>query len=126
MHAPDDNKSPDHLETAMTEMVRQDYAALRRERKRLIFHRTASAMAALCYLLFALYARSGHLFARTVLFLILPMSAIWFSEELGAMTGVRFGRFAGPVVTASSPGFLVRIAGWIVLLLPLWIFLFMR
>lgn len=60
-------------------------------------------------LLFALAA------AQVGLFLILPLSLIWFSEALGSYTG--FVKFH--YVDKPSPGWTMHLAGWIVLLGPM-------
>jgi hypothetical protein len=52
-----------------------------------------------------------------ILFLILPLSCIWFSDALGGWTG--FSRAGGPRITQTSPGCLVAFVGWILLLLPI-------
>jgi Zn-finger nucleic acid-binding protein len=61
-------------------------------------------------------------FLRILMFLVLPLACIFFGEELGSLTGIRFALgFCRPVVTKSTPGFLVVLGGWIVLLLPLFV-----
>ena len=49
-----------------------------------------------------------------MIFLLLPMACIWFGEEMGALTGVMRGQYVG----AESPGWLVALLGWVILLLP--------
>jgi hypothetical protein len=39
------------------------------------------------------------------------LGLIWFGDELGDLTGIRAGQ-----VTKRSPGFLIRIFGWLFLL----------
>ena len=51
--------------------------------------------------------------------LALSLGCIWFGEELGeGLIGATFG-----LVSSSSPGWAVRLMGWILLLLPAVIFL---
>lgn len=54
---------------------------------------------------------------RLGLILILPLAAIWFSEPLS--------RYVSPRITSRSPASLVRLAGWVLLLLApsfMWLF----
>ena len=51
------------------------------------------------------------------MFLILPLGCIWFSEAMGGYTGLGLLQFGAPI-TNRSPGILVCIMGWVVLLLP--------
>jgi hypothetical protein len=55
---------------------------------------------------------------RVVLFIILPLACIFFSDAMGGYTGMsRLG--AGPWITRTTPGFFVAFAGWLLLLFPL-------
>ena len=49
------------------------------------------------------------------IFLILPLACIWFADAMGGYTGPT----ANMAITAPSPGMIVRILGWVLLLLPL-------
>ena len=50
-------------------------------------------------------------------FVILPLVCIWFSDAMGGYTGQ-----AGSIgITAPSPGIFVCIAGWILLLYPVFV-----
>jgi len=49
------------------------------------------------------------------LLVIFPLACIWFSEAMGGYTWPT----TGIAITAPSPGLIVRILGWVVLLLPL-------
>lgn len=103
-------------------MVAEDYAMIKKERRRQLIHRAASGCLALFYIMAALFTGKGYFVVKFMLFLVLPLSAIWFPKELGSLKGVTFGRFSGPAVTESSPAPLVRFAGWILLLGPAWWF----
>jgi hypothetical protein len=46
--------------------------------------------------------------------LLLPLLCIWFSDAMGSYTG-----WLGRGITSPSPGILVCVLGWIVLLIPL-------
>jgi heme A synthase len=107
------------LENLMAEMARENYNINRKRSKRLLIHRAASGIIFLLYILFAvLFIRDGHVLSKIILFLSLSLAAIWFGEELGSITGVRFGQGISPVVNTPSPGVLVRALGWVLLLIP--------
>jgi hypothetical protein len=46
--------------------------------------------------------------------LLIPLACIWFGDELGGYVGL----LPGPAITKRSPGWLVKAAGWFLLLLP--------
>lgn len=52
-----------------------------------------------------------------LVFLILPLALIWFGDDLGAYVGPSF-RPSPRRITSRSPGSLVRILGWVLLLFP--------
>lgn len=118
MQKVDDKEEIPTLEELMTDVVREDYAKIRKARKRIIWHRAASGVVAGLYLLLAIFTGNMEFVVKLIFFLILPLAAIWFSDELGSLTGVTFGRFAGPVITTATPGAIVRIGGWTLLLSP--------
>src|SRR5215204_4316286 len=85
-----------------------------------------SLLIAAVYLLLALLAAQrstkGVLAALlgTAGFLLLPLACIWFGDELGDYIGM----LPGPGICKPSPGWMVRLGGWFLLLLPpvaLWI-----
>jgi hypothetical protein len=78
--------------------------------------RILSILIAILYLVYAYHAGGGELVLRVLGYLLLPMACIWFSEEMGSYTGVGFGRGA---ITQETPGCLVALVGWLLLLLPL-------
>jgi len=49
----------------------------------------------------------------------IPLGLIWFGDELGSSTGIKMG-----LVQRLSPGFLVRLLGWMALVSPGALFLF--
>jgi len=78
------------------------------------------------YLLLAGIYGGGAVFIRMFLFLLLPMACIWFSDEMGGVTGVRM-RMIGPRITQPSPGCMVKFMGWVLLLLPIiWVIIFIK
>ena len=50
--------------------------------------------------------------------LLLPLACIWFGDELGEYVGA----VPGPAVTRKSPGWMVKVGGWVLLLLPAIVF----
>jgi len=61
----------------------------------------------------AAVALGGGLVFRAVL-LVFPLACIWFSEEIG-----EYGGFAGfHPVTSPTPGCLIALVGWVLLLTP--------
>jgi len=67
------------------------------------------------YLVVATVYMGGEGFIKTSVFLILPMSGIWFPAQLGAYTG-GLGRHA---ITQESPAVAVSLACWVLLLVPI-------
>ena len=53
-------------------------------------------------------------------YLLLPILCIWFGDEVGAYTGA----LPGPGINRETPGWIVNIGGWFLLLLPVLIGLF--
>ncbi|HNT36734.1 MAG TPA: hypothetical protein PKH07_17230 [bacterium] len=81
--------------------------------------RILSAIIAIIYLSVAYLGGGSEGAIRCALFLFLPMACIWFSEEMGSFTGVMRGHY----INAETPGCLVALGGWFVLMLPfiIWI-----
>jgi len=50
-----------------------------------------------------------------LLFVIFPLACIWFSDAMGGYTGLT----TSMPITATSPGVIVCILGWLLLLMPL-------
>ena len=85
--------------------------------------RTLSLIIAVAYLvLTAMSARSSAKVLSGLLItcgaLLLPLACIWFSDELGEYVGA----LPGPGITRKSPGWMVKIGGWVLLLLPVILF----
>jgi len=51
----------------------------------------------------------------TAAYLLLPLLCIWFGDEVGGY----MGSLPGPAINKPTPGFLVRIGGWVLLFLPI-------
>ena len=94
------------------------------------WERIASLVIAVAYLLVSplLFPADSwsHLVADIIiriLALVFPLACIWFSDDLAEY--YRDGTLA-PEITTSSSGTLVRFGGWVLLLLPVLIFLLNR
>ena|SRR5215204_936255 len=46
--------------------------------------------------------------------LLFPLACIWFGDELGDYVGM----LPGPAISKSTPGWMVRLGGWFLLLMP--------
>ncbi|GAA4468365.1 hypothetical protein GCM10023156_59270 [Novipirellula rosea] len=70
---------------------------------------------------------SGESVFRMLLFVLLPQMCIWFSDEMGRMTGVAMG-LGRPDITERTPGTFVAIGGWILLIagISVWIKLWVQ
>jgi hypothetical protein len=78
------------------------------------WNRFLSGLLALIYILGASLVAGAEGGFKIGLGVILPLTCIWFSDEMGGYTGS-----AGSIwISAPSPGIIVRILGWLVLLLP--------
>jgi hypothetical protein len=75
-------------------------------------------MVAITYVVLATIARGPVLAIKVGICVILPLACIWFSESMGRYTGLG-GLAYGYPITEESPGILVCIMGWVVLLLPI-------
>ena len=53
-------------------------------------------------------------------YLILPLACIWYGDEMGEYVGT----FPGPAINRTTPGWMVKLGGWFLLLLPAIIALF--
>lgn len=52
--------------------------------------------------------------------LVLPLACIWFGDEMGEYIGT----VPGPGINRKSPGWMVKLGGWVLLLFPAILFLF--
>jgi len=76
--------------------------------------RILSALTAIAYLAAAFSLSSPQTGLRVMVFLLLPMVCIWYSEEMGEYTGY-WGR---SYIDEKSPGCMIALVGWSLLLLP--------
>jgi len=77
--------------------------------------RIISGVIALVYVIGAYVGGGGGAAIKVAAFLVLPLACIWFSDTMGGYTGFGMGRGA---ITSTSPGCMVAICGWVLLLLP--------
>jgi len=76
--------------------------------------RIISGFIGVIYVIGAALGASGETAFKAGIFLILPLTCIWFSEEMGNYSG-RLMR-GGPMT--HTPGCLVAAMGWLLLFLP--------
>ena len=80
--------------------------------------RIASCLVAFGYLIAAFLAGGWSTAGMAILFLILPLGCIWLPDELGSLA------FVKGIPLDETPGWLVVLGGWILLLLPLALHIF--
>ena len=85
--------------------------------------RALSLVIAFIYLAITSYYElsAARVFANLLIIggaLLLPLACIWFGDELGEYVGGKSG------ITRKSPGWMVKLGGWMLLLLPAIRFLF--
>lgn len=78
------------------------------------YSRLISFIIAVLYLVAAAFDNIGT-FLKVLIFLVLPMTCIWFGDEMGRYTGT----FRLQSITSQTPGCFVRFMGWVLLLFPL-------
>ena len=80
--------------------------------------RKVSLGIAIVYLIAALIYGGWELLLIAAIVLIMPVAMIWFGDEIGEY--VRgFHRIGKPYITKRSPGSLVSLFGWALLLAPI-------
>jgi hypothetical protein len=84
--------------------------------------RTLSLVIAGIYLLVVGFSKQPRSLASilgavllTAAALLLPLACIWFGDELGNYVGA----VPGPAINRRSPGWMVKLGGWVLLLLPI-------
>ena len=78
-------------------------------------NRILSALVAVIYIIAAFVTGGGEASCKVLIFVIMPLACIWFSDAMGGYTGLT----TSTPITAPSPGVIVCILGWLVLLLPI-------
>lgn len=79
-------------------------------------HRILSLAIVIAYVALGARQDGGRGFWAVLYWSILPLACIWFADELGRYTGPWF---LGPGITQQSPGCLLRLVAWGLLLLPI-------
>jgi hypothetical protein len=83
------------------------------------WNRTLSGLLALIYLILAFFAGGPEAGLKVLAFLILPLACIWFADHMGRYTGKL--PITGGGINQQTPGCLVCIGGWLLLLLPIFV-----
>ncbi|HXT39369.1 MAG TPA: hypothetical protein VN887_05045 [Candidatus Angelobacter sp.] len=88
--------------------------------KTLTWNRSLSGLLAIIYVIGAFVSGGGESGFKVLAFVILPLACIWFGEAMGGFTGP-----SGSIwITAPSSGLFVCIAGWVLLIVPIFFILF--
>lgn len=92
-----------------------------------ITSRNLSLIVVLAYAAFALVGGSSRsalaavgAVLATMVYALVPLACIWFGEGMGDY----IGSAPGPAINRRTPGWMVQIGGWFLLLLPALIFFF--
>lgn len=87
----------------------------------LITSRRLSLLIVLIYLALFLYAAIGRppgqvigRLAPMIGYFIFPLACIWYGDEMGDYVGT----LPGPAINRTTPGWMVKLGGWFLLLLP--------
>jgi hypothetical protein len=67
------------------------------------------------YLVAAYFFASPEVLFRVIYFLIIGIACIWFGDPLGSLTGFRW--LANINISQETPGSVIKLIGWIVLLI---------
>ena len=86
-----------------------------------IMMRRVSLIVAAVHLVLALILGGLIWVFVTALVSTIALALIWFAEEIGEYTG-GFHRIGRPYITKKSPGVLVALFGWLLLVLPIILF----
>ena len=79
------------------------------------WNRIISGLVAVTYLGAAFAHDGAELAFKVGLFLLFPLACIWFADAMGAYTGPT----TSMAITSKSPGVIVCILGWVLLLMPM-------
>jgi hypothetical protein len=78
------------------------------------WNRILSGLLAACYVVAAYIHASAEGACKVAIAVILPLACIWFAEAMGGYVGPT----TSGAITSPSPGLIVCILGWLLLLLP--------
>ena len=84
--------------------------------------KTIALFIASCYLIFSIFFLSNHMWLYMIFYLTLPLACILFSDAMGDYAAAF--RMSG-LFPKTSPGCLVALMGWALLLLPLLSFIYL-
>ena len=76
--------------------------------------RVISVIIAGIYIALAISENDEGAILKTIMFLVLPMACIWYGSAMGTYTGIVRGQY----ISKPSPGCLVAVCGWLMLLMP--------
>ena len=79
------------------------------------WNRILSGLLGAAYVIGAYIGEGGELAWKVGMGVIFPLACIWFSDAMGGYIGPT----GSGAITSTTPGCLVCIGGWLVLLLPL-------
>lgn len=114
---------------AINNLVSAQGEHIRSENRRRFFRnalrsKSASGTVAAGYIANALFFGGMEAAVYWVIFLVHPLAAIWFCDVLGNLSVLSLG-LAKPFVTQKAPGECVAFGGWVLLLCPLVIYVFL-
>ena len=79
------------------------------------WNRILSGLLVVIYVIAASLEGGAEAGCKVTLFAILPLACIWFSDAMGGYVGPT----TSGAITTPSPGLIVCILGWLLLLLPI-------
>jgi hypothetical protein len=79
------------------------------------WNRLLSGLIAASYIIGGFLVRGGEGAIKILALVLMPLACIWFSDAMGGYTGLS----GSTAINAPSPGIIVCILGWLLLLLPL-------
>jgi hypothetical protein len=79
------------------------------------WNRILSSLLVLLYLIMAYKAVGAEGACKTAVLVIVPLACIWYGEAMGGYIGPNWHGS----ITGTSPGVIVCILGWVLLILPL-------
>src|SRR5438105_9381551 len=78
-------------------------------------NRVLSGLLAVSYIIVAVFFGGAEVAFKTGMFVTLPLACIWFSEAMGGFVGPNWRG----AITSPTPAVFVCMGGWLLLLLPL-------
>ncbi len=87
-------------------------------------NKALSLLIAIIYLVVAYKTGGSASLVKNLQFLILPMFCIWFGKGMGMTQGSSLGGVFRAGYMKASPACIVVFMGWVLLLIPLFIFLY--